>query len=39
MENILHQQNVADNRLEEMNEQLEQNREAISETRDLACNT
>ena len=35
IENILHQQSVAANRLEEMNEQLEDNREAISETRDL----
>lgn len=35
IENNLNQQSVADNRLREMNEQLEQNRNAISETRML----
>jgi chromosome segregation protein len=35
LENMLHQQNVSENRLEEMRGQLEDNREAISDTRDL----
>jgi len=35
IENNVHQQKVAASRLEEMNAQLEDNREAISETRDL----
>ncbi len=35
MENILHQQGNADNRLKEMNQQLEQNHAAIKETRNL----
>lgn len=35
IENNLHQQSVAENRLDEMNQQLEQNHEAIEETRTL----
>jgi chromosome segregation protein len=35
LENTLHQHAVADQRLNEMNEQLEDNREGISETREL----
>lgn len=35
LENTLHQYTVADQRLNEMNEQLEDNREGISETREL----
>ncbi|MGN6193494.1 MAG: chromosome segregation protein SMC [Ginsengibacter sp.] len=35
LENILHQNAVADQRLNEMNEQLDDNREGISETREL----
>jgi len=35
IENNLHQQSVAENRLDEMNQQLEENHEAIEETRTL----
>ena len=38
LENTQHQQSLAAHRLDEMNEQLEQNREGISDTRELLIN-